>query len=83
MSIALPPAEVTSGLSALGELTAALGRPLPRATVVGPALDADPGKAAAQLAGYAEAGAERVILAPSGADWERDYELAGKLLAAL
>jgi alkanesulfonate monooxygenase SsuD/methylene tetrahydromethanopterin reductase-like flavin-dependent oxidoreductase (luciferase family) len=35
------------------------------------------------LAAYAEAGAERVILIPSGADWQRDYELAGRLLAAL
>ena len=49
-------------------------------TVVGPVLDADPGKAAAQLAAYAEAGAERVILIPSG-DWRRDYERAAELLA--
>ncbi len=83
MSVALRPAEVASGLAALGELAAALRRPVPSATVVGPALDADPGKAAAQLAAYAEAGAERVILAPSGDAWQRDYELAGKLRAAL
>jgi alkanesulfonate monooxygenase SsuD/methylene tetrahydromethanopterin reductase-like flavin-dependent oxidoreductase (luciferase family) len=83
LSIALPPEEVASGLAALAELAAAHGRPVPRATVVGPALDADLGKAAAQLAAYAEAGTERVILAPSGPDWQRDYEVAGKLLAAL
>jgi alkanesulfonate monooxygenase SsuD/methylene tetrahydromethanopterin reductase-like flavin-dependent oxidoreductase (luciferase family) len=53
---------------------------VPRLTVVGPVLDGDPGKAAAQLAAYAEAGAERVILIPSG-DWQRDYERAGELLA--
>ena len=52
---------------------------MPRLTVVGPVLDADPGKAAAQLAAYAEAGTERVILIPSG-DWQRDYERAGELL---
>jgi alkanesulfonate monooxygenase SsuD/methylene tetrahydromethanopterin reductase-like flavin-dependent oxidoreductase (luciferase family) len=82
ISVALPPAEVASSLSALGELAAGHGRPVPRATVVGPVLDADPRKAAARLAAYAEAGTERVILVPSG-DWQRDYERAGELLAAL
>ena len=82
VSIALPPPEVASGLAALGELAAGHGRPVPRATLVGPVLDADPGKAAAQLAAYAEAGAERVILSPSGPDWLRDYELAAELRAA-
>ena len=81
ISIALPPEEVALGLATLGELAAGQGRPVPRATVVGPVLDADPGKAAAQLAAYAEAGTERVILVPSG-DWQRDYERAGELLAA-
>jgi alkanesulfonate monooxygenase SsuD/methylene tetrahydromethanopterin reductase-like flavin-dependent oxidoreductase (luciferase family) len=57
--------------------------PVPRATVVGPALDADPGKAAAQLAAYAEAGTERVILSSSGDAWQRDYERAGELIGAL
>ena len=79
VSIALPPPEVASGLAALGELAAGHGRPVPRATVVGPVLDADVGKSAAQLAAYAEAGAERVILSPSGPDWQRDYELAADL----
>jgi alkanesulfonate monooxygenase SsuD/methylene tetrahydromethanopterin reductase-like flavin-dependent oxidoreductase (luciferase family) len=82
ISIGLPPEEVASRLSALGELAAGLGRPAPRLTIVSPVLDADQGKAAAQLAAYAEAGTERVILSPSGADWQRDYELAGRLRAA-
>jgi len=80
ISIALPAEEVASRLSELGELAAGQGRPVPALTVVGPVLDADPGKAAAQLAAYAEAGTERVILIPSG-DWQRDYERAGELLA--
>jgi alkanesulfonate monooxygenase SsuD/methylene tetrahydromethanopterin reductase-like flavin-dependent oxidoreductase (luciferase family) len=80
ISIGLPADEVAARLSTLGELAAGLGRPVPRLTVVGPVLDGDPGKAAAQLAAYAEAGAERVILIPSG-DWQRDYERAGELLA--
>jgi alkanesulfonate monooxygenase SsuD/methylene tetrahydromethanopterin reductase-like flavin-dependent oxidoreductase (luciferase family) len=82
ISVALPPQEVAASLSALGELAAGHGRPAPQATVVGPVLDADPGKAAAQLAAYAEAGTERVILIPSG-DWQRDYEHAAELLGAL
>ena len=80
ISIGLRSEEVASRLSALSELAAGYGRPVPRLTVVGPALDADPGKAAAQLVAYAEAGAERVILIPSG-DWRRDYEHAAELLA--
>jgi hypothetical protein len=59
------------------------GRHVPPATVVGPALAADPRNAAAQLSAYAEAGTERVILAPSGAGWQHDYEFAGELRAAL
>ena len=80
ISIGLRSEEVASRLSALSELAAGYGRPVPRLTVVGPVLDADPGKAAAQLVAYAEAGAERVILIPSR-DWQRDYERAGGLLA--
>jgi alkanesulfonate monooxygenase SsuD/methylene tetrahydromethanopterin reductase-like flavin-dependent oxidoreductase (luciferase family) len=80
ISIGLPPEDVTARLSTLGELAAGFGRSVPRLSVVGPVLDADRGKAAAQLAAYAEAGTERVILVPSG-DWQRDYERAGELLA--
>jgi alkanesulfonate monooxygenase SsuD/methylene tetrahydromethanopterin reductase-like flavin-dependent oxidoreductase (luciferase family) len=81
MAIAVPAEEVAASLSALGALAAGFGRPVPRLTVVGPVLDADPGKAAAQLAAYAEAGTERVILIPTG-DWQRDYERAGELVAS-
>jgi alkanesulfonate monooxygenase SsuD/methylene tetrahydromethanopterin reductase-like flavin-dependent oxidoreductase (luciferase family) len=82
ISIGLPAEEVASRLATLGELAAGFGRAVPRLTVVGPALDADDAaKAAAQLAAYAEAGTERVILIPTG-DWQRDYERAGELLAS-
>jgi alkanesulfonate monooxygenase SsuD/methylene tetrahydromethanopterin reductase-like flavin-dependent oxidoreductase (luciferase family) len=83
MCIGLPPGDVAAGLTVLGGLAARCGRPVPRSTVVGPALDTDQGKAASQLSAYAAAGAERVILAPTGGGWQRDYELAGKLRAAL
>jgi alkanesulfonate monooxygenase SsuD/methylene tetrahydromethanopterin reductase-like flavin-dependent oxidoreductase (luciferase family) len=83
MSIGLPPEAVVGGLAVLGGLAAQSGRPVPRATVVGPALDTDPRRAARQLSAYAAAGTERVILAPSGTCWQHDYEFAGKLQAAL
>jgi alkanesulfonate monooxygenase SsuD/methylene tetrahydromethanopterin reductase-like flavin-dependent oxidoreductase (luciferase family) len=83
ISVALRPEEVAAGLATLGKLAGSQGRAVPRATVVAPVLDADQGKAADQLAVYAEAGADRVILTPSGASWQQDYERAGRLLAAL
>lgn len=48
-----------------------------------PALSTEPRKAAEQLSAFAAAGAERAILALTGPDWERDYEFAGKVRAAL
>lgn len=83
LCIGLPPEAVAAGLAVAGELAAQHGRPAPRASVVGPALDTDPRKAAAQLSEYAAVGTERVILAPSGAGWQHDYEWAGKLRTAL
>ncbi|GAB3429251.1 LLM class oxidoreductase [Flindersiella endophytica] len=82
ISIGLSPAEVAGQLAQLGSLADRYGRAVPRATVVGPALDSEPGKAAEQLAAYAEAGTERLILAPTGAGWKRDYEFAAELRAA-
>jgi alkanesulfonate monooxygenase SsuD/methylene tetrahydromethanopterin reductase-like flavin-dependent oxidoreductase (luciferase family) len=83
LSVALPPGEVASNLAVLSDLAAQHGRPVPRATVVGPVLGTDLGEAATQLAAYEAAGTERVILAPSRAGWQRDYEFAGELRAAL
>jgi alkanesulfonate monooxygenase SsuD/methylene tetrahydromethanopterin reductase-like flavin-dependent oxidoreductase (luciferase family) len=82
IAIGLTPPEVASNLATLGELAAGFNRPVPGLTIVGPVLDDDPGKAAAQLAAYAEAGTERVIMIPTGG-WERDYARAAELLAAL
>ena len=83
MCIGLLSEDVAASLSALSSLAAQHGRPVPHVTVVGPTLDPDPQQAAAQLSAYSAAGTERVILAPTGADWQRDYEFAGRLLAAL
>lgn len=83
ISVGLSPDDVAAGLRELGELAGDRGRPDLRATVVAPILDADPRKAAAQLSAYADAGTERVILPPTGPDWQRTYESAAKLRAAL
>ena len=81
--IGLPPDELSAGMRELSDLAGQLGRRLPRATVVTPVLDSDPGRAAAQLTAYGEAGAERVILAPTGPDWAGDYTRAAQLREAL
>ncbi|MEU1545382.1 hypothetical protein [Nocardia sp. NPDC005745] len=59
------------------------GRPPLEVTIVAPPLATDPGRAAEQLAAYAEAGAARVILAPSGNEWQVGYEFAAKIKAQL
>ncbi|GAA2833569.1 LLM class flavin-dependent oxidoreductase [Kribbella solani] len=71
-TIAMTPEEVRTNLARINEL--ADGKTL-KATVIAPQLD---GNAAEQLAAYEEAGAERVILPPTG-DWRRDYENAAAL----
>ena len=83
VSIGLSPDDVAAGVATLAELAARHDRPTPRATVVGPTLDTDPRKAAARLSAYAAAGTQRVILAPTGADWQRGYEFAATVRAAL
>jgi hypothetical protein len=50
--------------------------------VVATGLSDDVARARAELAGYAAAGAERVILAPAGAGWERGYQFAADVQAA-
>lgn len=83
MSIGLAPDQVAESLATLARLAAERGRPTPRATVVGPSLDGDPERAVARASGYAGAGVERLILAPTGPDWQRDYEFAARVRAAL
>lgn len=82
-AIGISPAEMATYSGTLATLAAQYGRPRPAITVVGPQIDTDPARAAAQVAGYAEAGAERVIVTPTGPDWHRDYEFAAAIRAAL
>lgn len=81
--LGLSPEDVAAGVAELAGPAAERGRPAPRATVVAPALAADPKQAADQLSAYVAVGTERVILAPTGPDWQRDYEFAAKLRAEL
>ncbi|HEY2553324.1 MAG TPA: LLM class flavin-dependent oxidoreductase [Streptosporangiaceae bacterium] len=68
-------------IAELRQLAADLGRPAPSVTVVAPSLAADQARAGAELASYAAAGVERVVLAPTGADWESDYQRAAGIQA--
>lgn len=83
VSLGQTPEEMRTAVAALAGLAAEQGRPAPKATVLASGLDSDPKAAAEQLATYADAGAERAIIAPTGSDWRRDYEFAAKLRAAL
>lgn len=69
------PAEIAE----LRQFAAEFGRPAPGVTVIAPRLSADAAQARADLAEHAAAGVERVIMAPTGTDWERDYRVAATL----
>jgi alkanesulfonate monooxygenase SsuD/methylene tetrahydromethanopterin reductase-like flavin-dependent oxidoreductase (luciferase family) len=81
--IGLAPEAVADVVAELGRLAAQYDRPAPPATVVVPPLDSDPKRAAAEVATYAAVGVERIILAPTSPSWERDYEFAARVRAAL
>lgn len=83
VSIGLAVDDVAARLEALGELAEKYERPRPSVTIVAPQVDADLATAVAQLAAYEEAGVERLILAPTGNGWERDYAAAAELQAAV
>jgi hypothetical protein len=78
----MTPAEIRTNLARINELASDLHRTALKATVVAPHLDADPSRATEQLAEYAAAGTERVILPPTG-NWHHDYEQAAELRTAL
>ncbi|WP_431970000.1 LLM class flavin-dependent oxidoreductase [Nocardia sp. bgisy134] len=83
ITIGASPADVAASARELTTLAETFGRNAPAITVVAPPLAATPREAADQLAEYATSGAERVILAPSPADWEASYEFAAELQRAL
>ncbi|GGK48157.1 hypothetical protein GCM10011591_19370 [Nocardia camponoti] len=66
----------------LRDLAEQHNRPTPAITVVAPALSTDPRLAADELAAYEAAGVERVVLAPTGPDWQRDYAFAAEVRTA-
>jgi len=75
------PAVLHAQTAELRQFAAEFGRPAPSVTVVAPSLSADAARARTELAGYAAAGVERLILAPTGADWELGYRLAADIQA--
>ena len=81
--VGLSPDAVAARLEELAALAADHQRPAPAVTVVAPALSEDLGEAVETLAAYHEAGAERVILAPTEHGWQRDYEHAAALRSAM
>ena len=76
------PAVLHAQTAELRQFAAEFGRPAPSVTVVAPSLSTDVARAGTELADYAAAGVERVILAPTGADWELGYRLAADIQAA-
>ncbi|WP_433733788.1 LLM class flavin-dependent oxidoreductase [Nocardia sp. CA-129566] len=76
-------AQLATEIDELRALAAQFDRPVPAVTVVAPALPEDHAAAAELLAAHRDAGVERVILAPTSPQWQRDYENAAKLRAAL
>ncbi|WP_063040365.1 LLM class flavin-dependent oxidoreductase [Nocardia pseudovaccinii] len=75
--------QLAADFDELRALAAEFDRPVPAVTVVAPALPADHSAAVESLAAHRDVGVERVILAPVGPQWQRDYENAAKLRAAL
>ncbi|WP_216215553.1 LLM class flavin-dependent oxidoreductase [Amycolatopsis aidingensis] len=82
VSLGLPPEEIAAGLAEIGSIAAGQARPAIKATVVAPEVDPSPQRTVERLAAYEAAGAERVIFAPTGTDWRRDYEFAARVRAA-
>ncbi|HEY7048479.1 MAG TPA: LLM class flavin-dependent oxidoreductase [Jatrophihabitantaceae bacterium] len=80
VSIGLTPTQVADQLR---QLATDSGRDALPATVVAPSLSSDVSAAAAELAAYADAGTERVILPNADSGWERTYEHAAELRSAL
>jgi alkanesulfonate monooxygenase SsuD/methylene tetrahydromethanopterin reductase-like flavin-dependent oxidoreductase (luciferase family) len=66
----------------LAELSATYNRPAPAPTII-VQLPPEVNAAADYLAGYADAGAERAIVAPEDPDWQSRYEYIAKVYTAL
>jgi alkanesulfonate monooxygenase SsuD/methylene tetrahydromethanopterin reductase-like flavin-dependent oxidoreductase (luciferase family) len=76
-------ARLPADLVELRRLAAERERPEPGVTVVAPRLPGEVVQAAGLLAEFAALGVERVILAPTSPDWERDYDFAAQVRGAL
>jgi alkanesulfonate monooxygenase SsuD/methylene tetrahydromethanopterin reductase-like flavin-dependent oxidoreductase (luciferase family) len=83
ISIALSVDDVQARARTLEELANRHGRFRPSISIVAPQLDRDLAKAAFQVAAYENAGVDRLIPAPTGEGWERDFEWTAELRAAI
>lgn len=73
------PPTLNAEIAELRQFAAEFRRQAPSVTVVATSMSADVARAGAELADYAAAGVERVILAPTGPDWQLSYRLAADL----
>ncbi|MFE9582284.1 LLM class flavin-dependent oxidoreductase [Nocardia sp. NPDC006044] len=83
ITIQSDPAQLTTDIAELREFAAQRERAPLSVTVLATGLSSDVGEAAAQVSAYAAEGVSRVITLPTGADWQRGYEFAAKVRAAL
>ncbi|MFI6171834.1 LLM class flavin-dependent oxidoreductase [Nocardia sp. NPDC051052] len=83
ITIQSDPEQLTKDIAELQELAAQRDRAPLSVTVLAVGLSSDVAPAAEQLSAYAAQGVSRVIALPTGADWQRDYEFAAKVRAAL
>ncbi|MFD6159533.1 LLM class flavin-dependent oxidoreductase [Nocardia sp. NPDC060256] len=83
ITIQSDPEQLTKDIAELHELTEQRGRAPLSVTVLAVGLSSDVGQAAAQLSAYAAQGVSRVVTLPTSGDWQREYEFAAKVRAAL
>ncbi|WP_405167103.1 LLM class flavin-dependent oxidoreductase [Nocardia sp. NBC_01499] len=83
ITIQADPEQLTKDIAELQEFVAQRDRAPLSVTVLAVGLSADVSEAAAQVSEYAAQGVSRVITLPTGTDWQRGYEFAAKVRAAL
>ncbi|PXX66419.1 alkanesulfonate monooxygenase SsuD/methylene tetrahydromethanopterin reductase-like flavin-dependent oxidoreductase (luciferase family) [Nocardia tenerifensis] len=83
ITIQSDPERLSGDLAELRELAAARDRAPLSVAVVAAGVSRDVGEVAAQMSAFAAQGVSRVVLVPTGEQWQRDYEFAAKVRAAL
>lgn len=83
ITIQSDPEQLTADITELQQFAEQRDRAPLSVTVLAVGLSSDVGQAAAQLSAYAAQGVSRVVTLPTSADWQRQYEFAAKVRAAL